>query len=127
VDLATEGIYLCGLAHSPKPLDESLSQAAAAVSRACTLLSHDTVSVGGIVAQVEAEKCAVCLTCVRVCPYDVPFINEESVAQIDAAKCQGCGSCAAECPGKAIQLQHCEDDEIIAKSGALFKVNVEAV
>lgn len=122
VDLATEGIYLCGLAHSPKPLDESLSQAAAAVSRACTLLSHDTVSVGGIVAQVEAEKCAVCLTCVRVCPYDVPFINEESVAQIDAAKCQGCGSCAAECPGKAIQLQHCEDDEIIAKSGALFKV-----
>ena len=121
VDLATEGMYLCGLAHSPKPLDESLSQAAAAVSRACTLLAHDTVSVGGMVAQVEGEKCAVCLTCVRVCPYDVPFINQEGVAQIDAAKCQGCGSCAAECPGKAIQLQHCEDDEIIAKSVALFK------
>jgi heterodisulfide reductase subunit A len=122
VDFATEGIYLCGLAHSPKPLDESLSQSAAAVSRACTLLSHDTVSVGGMVARVEAEKCAVCLTCVRVCPYDVPFINEEGVAQIDAAKCQGCGSCAAECPGKAIQLQHCEDTQILAKSIALFKV-----
>ena len=122
VDLATEGIYLCGLAHSPKPLDESLSQAAAAVSRACTLLAHDTVSVGGMVARVDGEKCAVCLTCVRVCPYDVPFINEEGVAQIDAAKCQGCGSCAAECPGKAIQLQHCEDKQIIAKSIALFKV-----
>jgi len=121
VDLATEGIFLCGLAHSPKPLDESLSQAAAAVSRACTLLAHDTITVGGMVARVEAEKCAVCLTCVRVCPYDVPFINEESSAQIDAAKCQGCGSCAAECPGKAIQLQHCEDKEIIAKSMALFK------
>ena len=122
VDLATEGIYLCGLAHSPKPLNESLSQAAAAVSRACTLLAHDTVSVGGMVARVDGEKCAVCLTCVRVCPYDVPFINEEGVAQIDAAKCQGCGSCAAECPGKAIQLQHCEDKQIIAKSIALFKV-----
>ena len=122
VDLATEGMYLCGLAHSPKPLDESLSQAAAAVSRACTLLAHDTVSVGGMVARVDGEKCAVCLTCVRVCPYAVPFINEEGVAQIDAAKCQGCGSCAAECPGKAIQLQHCEDDEIIAKASALFKV-----
>lgn len=121
VDLATEGMYLCGLAHSPKPLDESLSQAAAAVSRACTLLAHDTVSVGGMVARVDEDKCAVCLTCVRVCPYDVPFINQEGVAQIDAAKCQGCGSCAAECPGKAIQLQHCEDDEIIAKSIALFK------
>jgi heterodisulfide reductase subunit A-like polyferredoxin len=121
VDLATEGMYLCGLAHSPKPLDESLSQAAAAVSRACTLLAHDTVSVGGIVARVDKEKCAACLTCVRVCPYGVPFINEEEVAQIDAAKCQGCGSCAAECPGKAIQLQHCEDGEIIAKAVALFK------
>ena len=110
VDFATEGIYLCGLAHSPKPLDESLSQAAAAVSRACTVLSHDTITVGGVVAQVEKEKCAACLTCVRVCPYDVPFINEEGVAQIDPALCQGCGSCAAECPAKAIQLQHFKDE-----------------
>ena len=76
----------------------------------------------GKAAWVERDKCVSCLTCVRVCPYDVPFINEEGVAQIDAAKCQGCGSCAAECPGKAIQLQHCEDDESVAKSIALFKV-----
>jgi len=121
VDFATEGIYLCGLAHFPKPLDESISQAAAAVSRACTLLSHDTVTVGGIVAVVEGEKCAACLTCVRACPYGVPFINDEGVAQIDAALCQGCGSCAAECPGKAIQLQHFRDEQIIAKSTALLK------
>jgi len=122
VDLATDGIYLCGLAHSPKPLAESLSQAAAAVSRACTLLAHDSITVSGMVATVQAENCAVCLTCVRVCPYDVPFINDDSVAQIDAAKCQGCGSCAAECPGKAIQLQHSSDSLIIAKSMALFDV-----
>lgn len=121
VDLATDGIYLCGLAHSPKPLGESLSQAAAAVSRACTLLSRETIKAGGMVARVEEEKCAVCLTCVRVCPYDVPFINAEGVAQIDAVICQGCGSCAAECPGKAIQLQHCSDQQILAKSTALFK------
>jgi heterodisulfide reductase subunit A-like polyferredoxin len=75
-----------------------------------------------MVATVQAENCAVCLTCVRVCPYDVPFINDDSVAQIDAAKCQGCGSCAAECPGKAIQLQHSSDSLIIAKSMALFDV-----
>ena len=120
VDFATDGIFLCGLAHSPKSLDESLSQAAAAVSRACTLLSHDTIKVGGIVATVEPEKCAVCLTCVRVCPYDVPFINDEGSAQIDVAQCQGCGSCAAECPGKAIQLGHFTDSQIIIKSLALF-------
>ena len=121
VDFATEGIFLCGLAHSPKPLDESISQASAAVSRASTLLSHDTITVGGIVARVEGEKCAACLTCVRVCPYNVPFINEEGVAQIDIARCQGCGSCASECPGKAIQLQHFKDEEIIAKTTALLK------
>jgi len=123
VDLATDGIFLCGLAHSPKPLPESLSQAAAAVSRACTLLSHDTITVGGMVATVDPEKCAVCLNCVRVCPYDVPFINEDSVAQIDAARCQGCGSCAAECPGKAIQLQHSTDMQILAKAEALFEIS----
>lgn len=120
VDFATDGIFLCGLAHSPKPLDESLAQAAAAVSRACTLLAHDTITVGGIVASVEPEKCAACLTCVRVCPYGVPFINQEGAAQIDVARCQGCGSCAAECPGKAIQLCHFRDDQIIVKSLALF-------
>ena len=72
-------------------------------------------------ARVDEENCAACLTCVRVCPYDVPFINEEGVAQIDAAKCQGCGSCVSECPGKAIQLQHYEDKQILAKSTALFE------
>ncbi|MCX5887429.1 MAG: FAD-dependent oxidoreductase [Proteobacteria bacterium] len=121
VDFTSEGMYLCGLAHSPKPLDESISQAAAAVSRACTLLSHDTIRVGGVVATVDEEKCAACLTCVRVCPYDVPFINEEGVAQIDSARCQGCGSCASECPGKAIELQHFTDEGMIAKSIALLK------
>jgi len=121
VDFATEGIFLCGLAHSPKPLDESIAQASAAVSRACTLLAHDSITVGGVVAQVEPEKCAACLTCVRVCPFGVPFINQEGVAHIDVAVCQGCGSCAAECPGKAIQLQHFKDDQIISKSGALAK------
>lgn len=124
VDFATEGIFLCGLAHSPKPLTESLAQAKAAVSRACTILAHDTIMVGGIVAQVEKEKCSACLTCVRVCPYNVPFINDEGVAQIDVALCQGCGSCAAECPGKAIQLQHFKDAQIIAKTSALFKEKV---
>jgi len=121
VDFTSEGMYLCGLAHSPKPLDESISQAAAAVSRACTLLSHDTIRVGGVVATVDEEKCAACLTCVRVCPYDVPFINEEGVAQIDSARCQGCGSCASECPGKAIELQHFTDEGMIAKSIALLR------
>jgi heterodisulfide reductase subunit A-like polyferredoxin len=122
VDFATEGIYLCGVAHSPKLIAESLSQAAAAVSRACTILSKDQILVGGVVSVVDPKKCAACLTCVRVCPYEVPVINADGVAEIEAAKCQGCGICAAECPGKAITLQHFTDQQIMAKCDALLDI-----
>jgi heterodisulfide reductase subunit A-like polyferredoxin len=120
VDFATDGIYLCGVAHSPKMIDECLSQAAAAVSRACTVLSKDQIQVGGVVSVVDQEKCAACLSCVRVCPYNVPVINAEGAAEIEAAKCQGCGLCASECPARAITLQHFTDDQIISKSCSLF-------
>ena len=104
VDFTTEGIYLCGLAHYPKPIDESIAQAQAAAGRALTLLSKDTVQVGGVVAVVNPELCAVCLTCVRACPFNVPVIGESGAAEIDVSKCQGCGVCVSECPGKAITL-----------------------
>jgi heterodisulfide reductase subunit A-like polyferredoxin len=125
VDFATEGIYLCGLAHAPKTIDESLSQAAAAVSRACTILSKDQIQVGGIVSVVDPDKCAACLTCVRVCPYNVPVINAEGKAEIEVANCQGCGICASECPGKAIKLQHFTDEQIMAKCAVLFDIPAE--
>jgi heterodisulfide reductase subunit A-like polyferredoxin len=120
VDFATEGIYLAGVAHAPKMINECLSQAAAAVARACTVLSRDEIQVGGVVSVVDQEKCAACLSCVRVCPYNVPVVNAEGAAEIEPAKCQGCGLCASECPAKAITLQHFTDDQIVAKSGALF-------
>ncbi|OGP92116.1 MAG: hypothetical protein A2Z19_06290, partial [Deltaproteobacteria bacterium RBG_16_54_18] len=119
VDFATDGVYLCGLAHSPKLIGESVSQAAAAVARACTILSKDELEVGGVVARVDTEKCAACLICIRACPYNVPLINAEGVSEINAALCHGCGSCAAECPQKAIELQHYRDEQIIAQVNAL--------
>jgi len=125
VDFASEGIYLCGMAHSPKMIDESLSQAAAAVSRACTILAKDQIQVGGVVSVVDPEKCAACLTCVRVCPYNVPVINKEGVAEIEMAMCQGCGICASECPGKAIKLQHFTDEQIMAKCDVILEVMSE--
>jgi len=125
VDFATDGIYLCGLAHAPKTIDESLSQAAAAVSRACTILSKDQIQVGGIVSVVDPDKCAACLTCVRACPYNVPVINAEGKAEIEVAKCQGCGICASECPGKAIKLQHFTDEQIMAKCAVLLDIPAE--
>jgi heterodisulfide reductase subunit A-like polyferredoxin len=114
VDFATEGIFLCGLAHSPKFIDENISQAKAAAARAATILSKESLKIGGVVAVVDEEKCAACLTCIRVCPYDAPSIDLEGMVKIEPAKCQGCGICAGECPAKAIQLQHFKDIQIIS-------------
>ncbi|MBW1868951.1 MAG: FAD-dependent oxidoreductase, partial [Deltaproteobacteria bacterium] len=120
VDFASEGLFMAGLAHYPKPIDESIAQAKAAVARSMTILGKETILVGGIVAEVSPEKCAVCLTCVRTCPYGAPRIDDEGHAVIDPAECRGCGACVAECPGKAITLKHFTDDQIMAKEDALF-------
>jgi heterodisulfide reductase subunit A-like polyferredoxin len=121
VDMATEGIFLCGTAHSPKLLMETISQAYAAAARATTFLSQTQLTLSAVTARVEGEKCASCLVCVRSCPYNVPKINEEGVSEIDAATCHGCGICAAECPAKAIQLNWYEDDQILCKVDALLE------
>jgi heterodisulfide reductase subunit A-like polyferredoxin len=129
VDFPAEGLFLCGAAHYPKFIDEAIAQAQAAAARAATILSKEALEVGGVVAVVDEEKCTGCLTCVRICPYDVPRINPTrvgagaimGVAEIQAAACQGCGICPAECPAKAIQLQHYRDEQVLAKEEALFE------
>jgi heterodisulfide reductase subunit A-like polyferredoxin len=119
VDFATDGLYLCGMAHYPKSINETIAQAEAASARAATILSQEMLQVGGVVAVVEGERCAACLTCVRVCPYDVPVINAKGEAEIDPAKCKGCGSCVAECPAMAIELMHFKENQLEAKCEAL--------
>ncbi len=121
VDMATEGIFVCGTAHSPKLLHESISQAFAAASRATTFLSQPQLTLSAVTAQVEDDLCASCLICVRSCPYQVPRINEDGVSEIDVALCHGCGVCAAECPAKAIELNWYEDVQIMSKIDALLE------
>ncbi|NVM21469.1 MAG: CoB--CoM heterodisulfide reductase iron-sulfur subunit A family protein [Desulfobacterales bacterium] len=123
VDTQSDGIFVCGMAHGPKTIDESISQALAASARACRLLSQDYIEVGGIVARVDPELCASCLICVRACPYEVPFINNDGVSEIDISKCQGCGICASECPAKAIDLSHFEDMQILTQIDALLEAS----
>ncbi len=120
VDFGSDGLFLCGLAHYPKPIDEAIAQAQAAAARAATILAKDTITLSAVKAVVEPDKCAVCLTCVRTCPFGVPYIGEDGYAVIDAAGCRGCGACVAECPGKAISLQHFTDRQLIAKTDALL-------
>ena len=128
VDFPTEGLYMAGAAHYPKLLDETIIQAQAAAARAATVLTRDTLEVGGIVSQVDTDVCVACLTCVRSCPYGVPQIKVDlngvggiaGAAYIEPAQCQGCGICAAECPARAIQLMHYRGPEMEAKVDALF-------
>jgi heterodisulfide reductase subunit A-like polyferredoxin len=116
LDFASSGVYICGLAHSPKYLEESLAQAKGAAGRALGVLSQAEMYVPGAVAQVDPLKCVACLTCVRTCPYGVPQMDEsEGVVVIDAAACQGCGNCASACPRKAISVKHNLDEQFIAK------------
>jgi heterodisulfide reductase subunit A-like polyferredoxin len=127
VDFATDGFFLAGTAHYPKFLSESIAQAQAAAARAATILSRDTLEVGGIVAQVDEEACVGCLTCVRICPYSVPRIRADftgvggivGAAYIEPAQCHGCGICVGECPARAIQLLHYQDGQMEAKIAAL--------
>jgi len=120
VEFATEGIFLCGLAHSPKLTDENISQARATASRAATILSKTQLEVGGQVSSVDQEKCISCMTCVRACPYHAPFVNVNNNAEIAAAACMGCGICASECPAHAIQLRNFESDQFQGMLQALL-------
>ena len=121
VDFASEGMYLCGTAHGPKLIPETIAQSMAAAARAASFLSSKDVTVGGVVAHVEPSLCAACLVCVRNCPYGVPRINDQDVSEINEALCQGCGICASECPAKAIRLGHYADDQIMIKVDALLE------
>ncbi len=76
-------------------------------------------------AEVDSEKCAACLICVRVCPFGAPFINEEGVSEIPPSACMGCGICPSECPAKAIELKHSTDDQLLAKIDALLESALE--
>jgi heterodisulfide reductase subunit A len=126
MDFMREGIFLAGMAHYPKFIEESTSHALAAAARAITVLSQrDILYLGGVVAQVDPEKCVGCLTCTRTCPFGIPQIiyaegrtgvgGLGGAAWIDAALCQGCGTCTGECPANAIQLVHYTDEQMMLR------------
>jgi heterodisulfide reductase subunit A-like polyferredoxin len=129
VDFSADGIYMAGMAHYPKFLDETIAQAQAAASRAAGILSQKTMLTNARVAVVDPLLCVGCLTCVRICPYDVPKVKQDytgigniiGAAFIEPAVCHGCGSCASECPAQAIQLMHYTDVQTLNKLDAIFE------
>lgn len=119
VDFPSEGIFLCGLAHGPKNLEEGISQALAAAGRAGVVLSKDHLPVSGTIAKHDPDRCMSCLTCFRVCPYDSPYIDENGKVRHNEVKCMGCGICAGICPAKAFQVNNFRDDQILSMIDAL--------
>jgi heterodisulfide reductase subunit A len=114
VEFATDGLFLCGMAHYPKSLDESIAQAMAAASRAATLLAKGKVAVSGTVAETVTSRCTGCGVCVGICPYKAPAFNDEDKVSINAALCKGCGLCVASCRSGAIYLKGYDDAQVLA-------------
>jgi heterodisulfide reductase subunit A len=123
MDFVAEGIFVCGMAHYPKFIEECIANAEAVAGRALTVLTKDKFYIGGVVARVDQSKCVGCLTCVRACPFGIPKVRYmdigvggiQGAAYIEPALCQGCGTCTAECPAKAIQLLAYKDEQVLAQ------------
>jgi heterodisulfide reductase subunit A len=117
-EFATDGVFLCGMAHYPKPIDESVAQALAASSRAVTLLAREKVQVSGTIAEVTPVFCSSCGVCIEICPYSAPSFVEEGPfagkADINPVLCKGCGLCVASCRSGAINLKGFGTDQIMA-------------
>jgi heterodisulfide reductase subunit A-like polyferredoxin len=104
VDFAADGIFMCGLAHYPKFIAESISQAQAAVSRAVTILTKESITSEGIVCSVREEICSGCGICEVLCPYGAISVDKDKkVATVNEVLCKGCGTCCAACPSGAAQ------------------------
>ncbi|HMK59932.1 MAG TPA: 4Fe-4S binding protein [Dissulfurispiraceae bacterium] len=114
VDFPSEGIFVAGLAHAPKNLDETISQALASAGRAGVVLSHERLAISGLIAKHKRDLCMSCLSCFRICPFGSPFIDEDGKVSHNEIKCHGCGLCAGICPAKAFQINGFSDEQMLA-------------
>jgi heterodisulfide reductase subunit A len=110
VDFSTDGMFVAGLAHYPKPVEESVAQALAASARAATLLSKTEVCLDAIKATVDEKYCDGCALCVDVCPYNAITLVDRAadgkaagkLIQVNKAQCKGCGLCQGTCPKRGV-------------------------
>jgi heterodisulfide reductase subunit A len=128
VDFATEGVFLCGLAHFPKTVDESIAQALAASSRASTIISKEDIELAAVISHVVDENCDGCAYCIDPCPYQaltlIEYMREGSIkktVEADDLKCKGCGTCMATCPKKGIYVKNFKLEHIAAQIEAALQ------
>lgn len=129
VDFGTDGVFLCGFAHYPKFLNETISQAFASAGRAVALLAKDSVAASGSICDVEEKKCIGCGACVEICAYgaiELHGTTKGKKAKVNPVLCKGDGICNAFCPTGAIQLKHFTDEQLMSEIDSLIpKFEVE--
>lgn len=121
VEFATDGVYLCGLAHYPKFMQETINQSYGAAGRVLTLLSHDTVIASGAVCEVDENKCVSCGACITACTYGAIEFYETPhgrKAKVNPVLCKGDGLCNTKCATSAIFLKHFTDEELLSEIDA---------
>ncbi len=125
-EFATDGVFLCGTAHYPKPIDESIAQAKAAASRAVTLLARKNIFTSGQVAFINPVNCSSCGICISICPYSAPSFIEKGPftgkAQINPVLCKGCGLCVASCRSGAIHHNGYDNGQIFNQLFAITEL-----
>jgi heterodisulfide reductase subunit A len=120
VDFATDGVFVCGLAHGPKDMDESLAQARAAASRALTFLKKKSILAEGTIARVREDRCTGCGYCESICAYAAVEVDaEKEVAVVNEALCKGCGACVASCRCGALDLMGFSNQQLFSAFDAL--------
>jgi heterodisulfide reductase subunit A2 len=115
VDFATDGVFVCGLAHYPKDIGETIAQARAAAGRAATVLSRESLESEGKIASVRPELCSGCGTCVAICAYNAIEVDPaKNIAVVNETLCKGCGACAASCRANAVDLNGFRNEQILS-------------
>jgi heterodisulfide reductase subunit A len=129
VDFATDGVFVCGMAHAPKSIDETILQAQAAAARASAILAKDYVELEGTISTVIAENCDGCAYCIDVCPYTALSIEEygsngstRRMLQVNDSLCKGCGTCQATCPKEGIVVKGFRPEQLAAQVEAALEV-----
>jgi heterodisulfide reductase subunit A len=128
VDSAADGVFLCGIAHYPKHISETISQAYGAAGRAATILTRDSVVASGAICEVNENACVSCGGCISVCTYDAIEFHETprgKKARVNPILCKGDGLCNSRCPTAAISLKHFTNEEIFSQIDAAFPAEVE--
>jgi heterodisulfide reductase subunit A len=121
LDFATDGVFLCGMAHWPKSIEESVSQACGAAARASIVLSNKTLEAEGTVSFVDENLCVGCGLCISICPYSAIEKDEKGLAKVNEVLCKGCGTCAASCPKRAISMRQFTDEQLTVQGLAVLR------